>query len=131
MIMEKVIAYPSNGSIGIIYPVNDCGIPFEEICRKDVPDGTPYKILDKASLPNENYVFRDAWEVDFSNPDGYGIGQQKWFIEQATKELLAIENEQPPENSELIDGWEKSKARRIEKCNQIIALQTSELKAGI
>jgi hypothetical protein len=131
MIMEKVIAYPSNGSIGIIYPVGDCGIPFEEICRKDVPDGTPYKILDKASLPNEDYVFRDAWEVDFSNPDGYGIGQQKWFIEQATKELLAIGDEQPPENFELLDGWEKSKAKRIAKCNQIIALQTSELEVGI
>lgn len=129
--MEKVIAYPSNDTVAIVYPIDGCGISFEEICKKDVPDGIPYKILDKASLPNEDYVFRNAWEVDFSNPDGYGMGPQKWFIEQYTKELLSIQNERPPEDFSLLEAWEQSKIKRSHKCNQMIALMNEELSRGL
>ena len=82
--MNNKIIYPlQNGGIAIIHPTGD--LPFNEVCRKDVPVDTPYLILDEADIPTDRY-FRDAWEADFSNPDGYGIGAEAWFAEQAAKE---------------------------------------------
>ena len=56
------------------------GLTLEEIAAKDVPAGKPFKIVDVADLPSD-YTFFNAWEGDFSNPDGHGIGlagQQRW-----------------------------------------------------
>jgi hypothetical protein len=80
--MKKII-YPNlNGGIIILTVTGE--IPFEEICRKDVPANTPYIIVDESLIPTDR-EFRDAWEMDFSNPDGYGIGQDAWFAEQEAK----------------------------------------------
>ena len=75
----------SYGSVGV--EVGDTVIPFasltEEVARKDVPVGVPYKIINHTDLP-EDQTFFNAWEADFSNPDGYGIGAEAWFAEQTT-----------------------------------------------
>jgi hypothetical protein len=65
----KVIAYTLNEQLVIIYPTNF--LPIKEVAKKDVPHGIPYKILDITDLPS-NSLFRDAWELDISEPDGYG-----------------------------------------------------------
>jgi hypothetical protein len=84
--MNKQIIYQqNNGSVAVITPAPDCGITVEEIARKDVPEGKPYFIVDDSALP-EDHEFFNAWEADFSNPDGYGIGADAWFAEQANKE---------------------------------------------
>lgn len=88
--MAQVIIHPdplpeAENKASIIYPILECGLPIEEIARKDVPAGIPYKIID-ASLVPQDQTFRDAWEVDFTEPDGYGIGPDAWFAEQAAKE---------------------------------------------
>jgi hypothetical protein len=81
--MAKVIIYPYHaGNVAVIVPSGL--IPLEEVARKDVPAGLPYFILDEEELP-QDYEFFDAWETDFTNPDGYGIGADAWFAEQATK----------------------------------------------
>lgn len=72
-----------NGGISIVIPTGELAI--EEVARKDVPAGVPYKIVDADSIPSDR-TFRDAWEMDFSNPDGHGIGHEAWFAEQAAKE---------------------------------------------
>jgi hypothetical protein len=82
--MANIIIYPQeNGSIAVVYPTGELAI--EEVCRKDVPAGTPYKIIDSSDLPQDNEFF-NAWESDFTSPDGYGMGADAWFAEQATKE---------------------------------------------
>lgn len=82
-IMDQFIIHPqANGSISLIMPAPDCGLTIEEIARKDVPAGVPYLIVDRADLPTD-FEFFNAWEADFSNPDGYGIGHDAWFQEQA------------------------------------------------
>ena len=53
----------------------------EVVARKDVPAGVPYKIVNSEDLP-QDHTFFNAWEADFSNPDGYGIGPEDWFAEQ-------------------------------------------------
>jgi hypothetical protein len=82
--MSKVIIYKqTNNILAIVYPAGHMLI--EEIARKDVPAGVPYLIINISDLPQETEYY-DAWEADFSNPDGYGIGADAWFAEQAAKE---------------------------------------------
>lgn len=84
--MSQLIIHESEtGGVTLVIPAPDCGIPIEEIARKDVPAGVPYHIIDESQVP-EDHTFYAAWEADFSNPDGYGIGAEAWFAEQAAKE---------------------------------------------
>ena len=84
--MTQVIIFPNNeGWLSIVNPAAECGLSVNEIARKDVPAGKPYHIINLDQLPQEN-LFYEAWEADFSNPAGYGIGHDAWFAEQAAKE---------------------------------------------
>lgn len=59
--MNKRIIYPNEfGGVSIIIPA-DCGLTIEQIAEKDVPVGTPYKIIDADEVPSDR-TFRDAWE---------------------------------------------------------------------
>ena len=81
---DKVIIHPhENGNICVVFPLSN--LPVEEIARKDVPQGLPFLILNKNDLP-ANGIFFEAWEADFSNPDGYGIGAEAWFAEQGAEQ---------------------------------------------
>lgn len=60
--MEKRIIYPTDdGGVAIIVPAPECGLTIEEIAKKDVPFGVPYKIVDVADIPSDR-EFRNAWE---------------------------------------------------------------------
>lgn len=80
--MDSIIIFQQGVSFAIVYPTGE--LPIEQVARKDVPKGVPYLMLKKSDLPND-FVFSDAWEADFSNPDGYGIGSDAWFEEQVKK----------------------------------------------
>ena len=59
---ELRIIYPTpEGGVAIIVPAPDCGLTIEEIAAKDVPAGTPYKIVDASDIPSDR-TFRNAWE---------------------------------------------------------------------
>jgi hypothetical protein len=69
---NKLITYArKDGGVCIITPVLDCGLTEAEIAAKDVPTGSPFKIITADNVPIDRY-FREAWEVDFSQPDGHG-----------------------------------------------------------
>lgn len=60
--MEKRIIFPTDdGGVGVIIPAPGCGLSIEEIARKDVPLGKPYKIVNASDIP-EDRTFRNAWE---------------------------------------------------------------------
>jgi hypothetical protein len=83
--MSSIIIFPNgNGGVAFCYPDPNCGLPIEEIARKDVPAGQPFLFLPYEQVPMDNTFF-DAFEADFSNPAGYGIGADAWHTEQATK----------------------------------------------
>lgn len=80
---ERVIIYPNEtGGVAVVMPAIECGLSVEDIARKDVPAGVPYMIVDASTLPRD-LTFFDAWEADFSAPDGYGVGQEAWFAERS------------------------------------------------
>lgn len=84
--MNKRIIYPTNdGGIAIIIPAL-CNLTIEDIAQKDVPAGLPFLIIDAEDIP-EDRSNREAWEADFSDPDGYGVGHEAWFAAQSTEEV--------------------------------------------
>ena len=82
--MNQRIIYPTDdGGVAVLIPTGEIAV--EEVARKDVPAGVAYKIVDVTDIPSDR-TFRNAWEADFTNPDGVGIGADAWFAEQAAKE---------------------------------------------
>jgi hypothetical protein len=79
MTMQRIIHPLPEGGIAVVIPTGE--LPVQEIARKDVPAGIPYRIVTTDDLPSDR-DFRAAWEADFSEADGYGIGAEAWFAEQ-------------------------------------------------
>lgn len=65
----KIIFPNGSGGIAIIHPTGE--IPLEQVAVKDVPSGVPYLLVEDEDIPSDR-TYREAWEADFNNPDGYG-----------------------------------------------------------
>lgn len=75
--MNTRILFPNeSGGVAVIIPTGE--LPVEEVAQKDVPAGAPYLIVTIDDVPSDR-TFRNAWEADFSNSDGYGIGADAYF----------------------------------------------------
>lgn len=78
--MKKIIHPNLNGGVSV--KVSSGDIPIEQVALKDTPAGLPYIFIEDSDIPD--YQFRDAWEADFSNPDGFGIGYEAWELTYKT-----------------------------------------------
>jgi hypothetical protein len=138
--MTQRIIYPTqDGGVAILIPSGELSI--EEVARKDVPVGVPFKIIDTVEVPDDR-TFRSAWEADMTSPHGIGIGPQAWFIEQYEAEIAAINAEQMPlrlpddqqtveeYDAEAAAQFEANKAARIAQLNAQIAVQRAEMAAA-
>lgn len=76
--MKKIIYPNDNGGICVLIPSPNTKLTIEQLALKDVPAGKPYKIIDESEVPTDR-TFRDAWEYDFSDNDGSGLGHDEWF----------------------------------------------------
>ena len=70
--MNKRIIYKNEkGGVSVITPT-DCGLTVEQIAAKDVPTGSPYKVVDVADIPTDRSE-RSGWTVDKADlTDGVG-----------------------------------------------------------
>ena len=61
----KIIYKNESGGVSIITPTEEAlsFMTIDEIAKKDVPTGLPYKIVDDSEIPTDR-TFRDAWIVD-------------------------------------------------------------------
>ena len=84
--MSKILYQNKDGDLCVIHPTGE--LPIEDVCQKDVPAGTPYLVVEDDVIPSDR-SFRIAWEADFSNPDGYGLGADAWFAAKAAAEAAA------------------------------------------
>lgn len=78
---QRIIYPTSEGGIAIVTPMPECGLSIEQVALKDVPAGVPYLFITLDQLPPDR-TFRDAWEADFSTPDGQGMGAEAYFAAQ-------------------------------------------------
>lgn len=67
--MEQVIIFNLEDRLAICYPDNEKDI--NEIAKIVVPSDVPYLIVKSEEIPLD-IRFSEAWEADFSDPDGYG-----------------------------------------------------------
>ena len=68
------IIYKNENGVSVLHPTEEAlsFMTIEEIAKKDVPTGLPYKIVEDDYLPTDR-TFRDAWTVDDSIlTDGVG-----------------------------------------------------------
>lgn len=64
--MSQVIIFENdNGGVAVCIPTGELSI--EAVLEKDVPKGKGGRIVDQASLPNQDNDFFDAWEMDASS----------------------------------------------------------------
>jgi len=97
--MNQRVIYPQpNGVVAVIIPTEEflASYTVEDLAAKDVPAGVPYKIIDAADVPTDR-TFRNAWEADFSAPDGHGLGHDAWVAQKAAEapEQPELDLEQP------------------------------------
>ena len=86
--MARIIYQQPNGGVAVLIPTGDLAI--EDVAQKDVPAGVPYLIVSEDDIPSDR-TFRNAWEADFSNPDGYGIGADAYFAAKAETAVVDAE----------------------------------------
>ena len=70
----QIIYKNENGGVSVIYPTDEAlsFMTIDEIAKKDVPTGLPYKIVEDSEIPADR-TFRDAWVVDEASlTDGVG-----------------------------------------------------------
>jgi hypothetical protein len=87
---QRIIYQNNDGGVSIIIPTGKLAI--EEVAKKDVPAGVPYKIVETASIP-EDRTFRGAWEANITEPDGVGLGYDAWFALQPKQEVTVNDND--------------------------------------
>ena len=101
----RVIYANAEGGVSVVIPapefVAQHGI--EAVAAKDVPAGTPYKIVSVDDIPSDR-TFRAAWEADITDPDGigadYGAGSV-WVVKEfAADGRIILRNEQTGEEAE-------------------------------
>ena len=69
--MQRIIYPNDDGGVSIVCPSPSTRYTMEELAIKDVPTGLPYRIINTSDIPTDRTI-RDAWEADFTEPDGYG-----------------------------------------------------------
>ena len=84
----KAIYQDPEGNLCVVNPTGE--LSFEEVCRKDIPAGLPYLVVEDDVIPSDR-SFRNAWEADFSNPDGIAMGEAAWRAANEPAEEEVVE----------------------------------------
>ena len=67
----KIIYRKEDNSVAVMIVSPKSTLTPLEAAKKHVPTGAPFRIIEDADLPVDDTFF-DAWEADFSFPDGHG-----------------------------------------------------------
>ena len=102
----------ADGSPCVIAPSFTCGIPVEEIARKDGPEGQPYAIVDSSVLPKDPEYF-GSWKFDFPEGSPVCIGPNNWWQELLGRDEPWMEGfARKYENKTTVREWVKAHAVR-------------------
>lgn len=74
-----IVFEKEDGGVGVIQPVLAPGTTALDVAKKDVPVGRPFLLIDGHDIPTAP-IYAEAWEVDFSEPDGVGLGPHGWML---------------------------------------------------
>ena len=71
---QRIIFQNEDKSVGVIIPTAEVLTLYtiEEVAKKDVPSGLPYKIVDVSEIPTDR-TYRGQWELEADTVfDGVG-----------------------------------------------------------
>lgn len=69
---KRIIYTQENGTVAVLIPSPNSELSIEELAKKDVPTGLPYKIVDVSEISTDR-TFRGAWVIDDAElTDGVG-----------------------------------------------------------
>ena len=62
---QRIIFQNEDKSVGVLIPTPEVLTLYtiEEVARKDVPSGLPYKIVDVSEIPTDR-TYRGQWELE-------------------------------------------------------------------
>ena len=60
--MQVIIYRQENGLIAVVSPAPEFADQIEAVAEKDVPAGTPYRIVDRDTLPLDK--LRAEWDIE-------------------------------------------------------------------
>jgi len=100
MTTSRIIFQSESGGVAVIVPTGSV-----ELALKDVPEGTPYEIVDAADIPSDRF-FRGAWvangaavDVDLDKAKDIGHDKRRAKREEEFAPFDAIIMKQIPGNS--------------------------------
>ena len=100
MTTSRIIFQTESGGVAVIVPTGSV-----ELALKDVPEGTPYEIVDAADIPSDRF-FRGAWvangaavDVDLDKAKDIGHDKRRAKREEEFAPFDAIIMKQIPGNS--------------------------------
>jgi hypothetical protein len=100
MTTSRIIFQSESGGVAVIVPTGSV-----ELALKDVPEGTPYEIVDAADIPSDRF-FRGAWvangaavDVDLDKAKDIGHDMRRTKREAEFAPFDAIIMKQIPGNS--------------------------------
>jgi hypothetical protein len=80
---DRIIYVKPDGGVAIVIPTGE--ITIEDVAKKDVPQGVAYKFISSSEIPSDR-TFRNAWEIEPFEPDGYG-DPEGYQAEQKSKKV--------------------------------------------
>ncbi|EPK7360425.1 hypothetical protein M2O40_003089 [Kluyvera ascorbata] len=75
----QVIIFQVNGFTAVMTVTE--GLDLLQVGQKDVPDGTPFWVIDNDSLPGD--IPQEEWDIDFNamgEPSGFGSTTQPHYL---------------------------------------------------
>lgn len=84
---QRIIYSNASGGVSVVIPAPESGLSIDEIAAKDVPNGTPYSIVDISTIPDDR-TFRNAWEKQINS---IKINQSK--AQDIKKNLIRVERD--------------------------------------
>lgn len=70
--------------------------PASETALMCVPEGQPFLVIEQTDLPG-SIEYIDAWEADFSEPDGVGLGTTKYWLQKQEENAAFLYRKAAPE----------------------------------
>ena len=74
VIMDRIIYARADGGVSIVTATDEWQGTLDELARKVVPHGTPYKLVHHSEIPTDR-TWRNAWVLDQFVPNGIGEAQ--------------------------------------------------------
>ena len=58
---NKVVIFPHENGVGILYPCVESGLTLQQIIDKDIGPGVKYEVMDASHPDLSDQTYRNAW----------------------------------------------------------------------